>query len=104
MTKLILGWIIFLLYSIVIFLIGFSVGNTKAQYKNMSEELSAAEKLFTAQGDKPEQIKASLEIMRLGRLKEIGGTKRQILSIWLPSSLVIINIILTILFKTKGNP
>ncbi len=99
MIKIILGGLIFVLCSFVIFLIGFSFGNVKAEYRAMEKELSTTENLLKAQGDKPEQIKASVELIRIQRLKEMGGAKRQILSIWLPSALVIINIVLTILFK-----
>jgi len=77
------------------------VGNIKAQHKNLEKELIAAADLFRVQGDKPEQIKATLELMKINSLKEIGGAKRQILSIWLPSILVIVNIILTIVLKGK---
>lgn len=99
MTKIILSSLIFLLYSIVIFLIGFSYGNTRATNKNIDKELLASENLLKAQGDKPETIKATLEMIKIDRLNQFGRTKRQILSIWLPSILVAINIILTILLK-----
>jgi hypothetical protein len=86
-------------YTLVIFLIGFSVGNVKSGHKRINEELVATEKLLKAQGDKPEVVEATLAVIKADKLKELGGAKRQILSIWLPSILVIINIIFTVLFK-----
>jgi len=101
MNRMMLKLIKISLYSIVIFLIGFSFGNIKAERKNVDTELNAAESMFKVQGDKPEYIKATIDYMRTRKLKELGSTKREILSIWLPSLLVIVNIILTILKEKR---
>ncbi len=99
MIKLILGALIFVIYSIVIFLIGFAKGDIKAGHKNIEKELNATEQLLKAQGDSTETIKATLEMIRIDKLNKIGGVKREFLSIGLPSILVIINIFITVCLK-----
>lgn len=94
--KRILKLISFIIWTIVIFCIGYSQGNIKSSYKNLEEELKATKDMFQAQGDSSESIEKTLEVIRIDRLKEIGGEKRQLFSIWLPSLLVIVNIFVTI--------
>jgi hypothetical protein len=84
------------IYTIVIFCIGYSYGNVKSSYKNLQKELDATKAMLEAQGDSPRSIEKTLEVIKIDRLKEIGGAKRQLFSIWLPSMLVIINIFVTI--------
>ena len=61
----------------------------------MEEELKAMEAMFKAQGDSPDRIKTTLNSIRIDRLKEIGGTKREWLAILIPSILIIINIFIS---------
>ena len=90
---------LFIIWSVVIFCVGFSWGNIRADNKAAYQYLKAAEELFKTQGDRPAQINASLELMRANKLSELGGVKRQFFSIYLPSLLIIINIIITVVLK-----
>ena len=92
---------IILILFIFAYCVGYYKGNTRFSYKNMEEELKATEAMFKAQGDSPESIEKSLALIRITRLKEIGGAKREWFSIWIPSILIIVNIIATVYLSRK---
>lgn len=87
------------IYTIVIFCAGYSTGNMKSKRGKIEDELQMTEKLLQAQGDTPDTIKASVDLRRASLLKEFCSDKREYLAIWLPTILVIINIIVTVLLK-----
>ena len=76
-------------------------GQYKSAPKVLNEELLAAQKLFKGQGDSPEQMDATLNLMRATGQRDIEKSKRELLSIWLPSILMIINIAVTITIKNS---
>ncbi|MCK5214825.1 MAG: hypothetical protein KAR05_05680 [Candidatus Omnitrophica bacterium] len=89
------------IYTIVIFYAGYSTGNIKSKKGKIEDELQMTKKLLQDQGDSSDRIKATVDLRRASLLKEFCSDKREYLAIWLPSSLVIINIIVTIFLK-KG--
>jgi len=86
---------------IVVFSIGFSVGNLEVKRYNADQYLKATEAMLKAQGDSPETIKTTLALIKVQKQDEFGSEVREHLAIWLPSILVIINIIVAIIFERR---
>ena len=87
------------IYTIVVFSVGFSLGNIRSKNKKIEEELRMTEQLLKSQGDNHDTIKATLDLVRAKKFNELHSDKREYLAIWLPTILVIINIIVTVLLK-----
>lgn len=90
---------------IIAYSAGYSIGNRRSKLKSLEEELKATESMLLGQGDSPEQVKRTMEVMRSMKLNELKSEGREYLAIWLPTLLVIINIVVTIIIEyAKQNP
>ena len=87
------SWVVLV---IVAFSVGYSIGNRRAKKIGMDEELRATETMLTKQGDTPDVVKVMMEVLRAKKLNEFKAEGREYLAIWLPSLLVVIGIIVTV--------
>jgi len=100
-TDKIVRYTTYIICLIVAFSIGFSAGSLNVKQKNADQYLEASQELFKAQGDSPESIKASLDLIKITKQNELGSEMREHLAIWLPTILIIINIVVAIIFERR---
>ena len=97
MNKATLGGIV-VVCAVAVFLLGFACGNFKGAQKGVGGQLGTVEELLKSQDRELQQINSSLKVLA------IGGAPGQISPIWLPSILVILNIILVMFYANRKKP
>ncbi|MFA5823827.1 MAG: hypothetical protein WC853_12255 [Thermodesulfovibrionales bacterium] len=86
---------------VVTFSVGFSLGSLITKKQNADQYLKATEAMLRAQGDTPERVRTTLDLIKVQKQEEFASEVREHLAIWLPSVLVLINIIVLIVFERR---
>jgi len=89
----------FVVFMIVVFSYGFSLGNIRLEKMAKNKYLEGTKEYLVIQGEKPEAIAAELKMIMADRASQEARARREIFGIFIPSILVVINIYLTLKYR-----